>query len=131
MLLKFAIKDFKDDREYKNLSPKTIESYMSALSEFQTFCSNNEIVDVNDVTANTVKNYLMYCHKDRNNNVTTRNSKLHVLKIFFNYLEENEIINSKQNPTKRIGYGKEDIKIEANMTMTEEGFLKTVDDEQF
>ncbi len=112
MLLKFAIKDFKDDREYKNLSPKTIESYMSALNEFQSFCSNEEIIDVNDVTARAVKNYLMYCHKERNNNVTTRNSKLHVLKIFFNYLEENEIITSKQNPTKRIGYGKEDIKIE-------------------
>lgn len=28
VLLKFAIKDFKDDREYKNLSPKTIESWI-------------------------------------------------------------------------------------------------------
>ncbi|GED25195.1 tyrosine recombinase XerC [Brevibacillus agri] len=112
MLLKFAIKDFKDDREFKNLSPKTIESYMSALNEFQDYCGKQEIVDVSDVTPNTVKNYLMYCQKERNNNVTTRNSKLHVLKIFFNYLEEIEVITQKQNPAKKIGYGKEDIKIE-------------------
>jgi len=84
VLLKFAIKDFKEDREFKNLSPKTIESYMSALNEFQEFCGKQEIVDVSDVTPNTVKSYLLYCQKERNNNVTTRNSKLHVLKIFFN-----------------------------------------------
>ncbi|MFY0546343.1 tyrosine-type recombinase/integrase [Brevibacillus sp. H7] len=112
MLLKFAIKDFKDDREYKNLSPKTIESYVSALNEFQAFCANQETVDVNDVTPSTVKSYLLYCQKERNNNVTTRNSKLHILKIFFNYLEEIEVITQKQNPSKKIAYGKEDIKIE-------------------
>jgi len=112
MLLKFAIKDFKDDREYKNLSPKTIESYLSTLNEFQSYCANQEIVDVNDVTPNTVKSYLLYCQKERNNNVTTRNSKLHILKIFFNYLEEIEVITQKHNPSKKITYGKEDIKIE-------------------
>lgn len=112
MLIKFAIKDFKDDREYKNLSPKTIESYMSALNEFQDYSGKQEIVDVSHVTPNAVKNYLMYCQKERNNNITTRNSKLHVLKIFFNYLEEIEVITQKQNPAKKIGYGKEDIKIE-------------------
>jgi integrase/recombinase XerD len=112
VLLKFAIKDFKEDREFKNLSPKTIETYMSSLNEFQEFCGKQEIVDVSDVTPNIIKNYLMYCQKERNNNVTTRNSKLHVLKIFFNYLEEIEVITQKQNPAKRIGYGKEDIKIE-------------------
>jgi len=85
---------------------------MSSLNEFQEFCGKQEIVDVSDVTPNIIKNYLMYCQKERNNNVTTRNSKLHVLKIFFNYLEEIEVITQKQNPAKRIGYGKEDIKIE-------------------
>ncbi|MFJ8244387.1 hypothetical protein [Peribacillus asahii] len=31
MLLKFAIQDFKGDREFKNLSERTIETYMAQL----------------------------------------------------------------------------------------------------
>ncbi len=112
MLLKFAIKDFKEDREYKNLSPRTIESYLSTLNEFQVFLSNQEIIGVDEVKSNLVKSYLLYCQKERGNNHTTTNSKLHTLKIFFNYLEEIEIISEKENPTKKLGYAKEDIKIE-------------------
>lgn len=112
MLLKFAIKDFRDDREYKNLSPKTIGSYLLTLGEFQNFCSELELIDVNDVTQNTVKSYLIYCQNIRKNNSTTSNSKLHSLKIFFNYLEEVELITATQNPCKKIGYAKEEIKIE-------------------
>lgn len=83
MLLKFAIKDFQDDREYKNLSARIIESYIMTLEEFQTYCSTNEIIiDAGDVTHSLIKNYLLYCQNERKNNATTRNSKLHILKIF-------------------------------------------------
>lgn len=112
-MLKFAIAEFRDDREYKNLSPRTIESYLLTLTEFQDFCGKQEIVNVEDVTQAIVKSYLLYCQKERNNNPTTRNSKLHTLKIFFNFLEQNEVIESKNNPIKRLFYVKEDIKIEA------------------
>lgn len=112
MLLKFAIQDFKDDREYKNLSAKTITNYLMTLDEFQDFSAKNEILNVEDVTQSHVKSYLLHCQKERNNNPTTRNSKLHTLKIFFNYLENEELITSKQNPIKKIGYVKEEIKIE-------------------
>jgi hypothetical protein len=44
LLLKFAIQEFKDDREYKNLSPKTIGSYLMTLREFQTYCTEHEMV---------------------------------------------------------------------------------------
>ncbi|QOS80171.1 tyrosine-type recombinase/integrase [Paenibacillus sp. JNUCC31] len=113
MILKFAVQEFKDDREYKNLSPKTIAAYLLTLKEFQAFCSEQEIVNVEDVTTSLIKSYLLYCQKERENNPTTRNSKLHTIKIFFNYLEEVEIIDSKKNPIKRLSYVKEDIKIEA------------------
>ncbi|WP_410515085.1 tyrosine-type recombinase/integrase [Paenibacillus sp. BR2-3] len=104
---------FIDDREYKNLSPKTIAAYLLTLKEFQTFCGEHEIVNVEDITQTFIKSYLMYCQKERGNNPTTRNSKLHTIKIFMNHLEEIEVIDSKQNPIKRLPYVKEDIQIEA------------------
>lgn len=113
MLLKFAIQDFKDDREYKNLSPKTIGSYLLTLKEFQNFCVEHDIVNSVDVKPHTIKSYLLYCQKERGNNPTTRNSKLHTLKIFFNYLESIEVIDYKTNPTKKVNYAKEEIRIEA------------------
>jgi integrase/recombinase XerD len=113
LLLKFAIQDFKDDREYRNLSEKTIISYLQTLKEFQRFCGENEIVNVLDVKTHTIKSYILYCLKERKNNPTTRNSKLHILKIFFNYLESLELIDQKNNPSKALVYAREEIKIEA------------------
>lgn len=113
MLLKFTIQGFIEDREYKNLSPKTIAAYLLTLKEFQTFCGEHEIVNVEDITQTIIKSYLMYCQKERGNNPTTRNSKLHTIKIFMNHLEEIEVIDSKENPIKRLPYVKEDIQIEA------------------
>ncbi|MEZ2661280.1 tyrosine-type recombinase/integrase [Aneurinibacillus aneurinilyticus] len=112
MLLKFALKDFQDDREFKNLSEITINAYMLTLHEFQSFCSERGIIDISEVTPAIIKSYLVHCQKDRKNNPTTRNSKLHHLKIFFNYLEKNDIITDKGNPTKKIEYAKQEVKIE-------------------
>ena len=112
MLLKFAIKDFKDDREYKNLSAKTITSYLYTLNEFQEWCAKQEMIDVNDISSGTIKSYLLYCQKERNNNPTSRNHKLHNLKIFFNYLQDEEVISEKRNPISKLEYVKEDVKIE-------------------
>jgi integrase/recombinase XerD len=71
LLLKFAIQEFKDDREYKNLSPRTIASYLMTLKEFQSYCAEQEIVSVEDVTQSVIKSYLIYCQKERGNNPTT------------------------------------------------------------
>ncbi|HEY2493947.1 MAG TPA: site-specific integrase [Paenibacillus sp.] len=113
MLLKFSLNEFKADREYRNISPRTMESYLNTLNEFHGYCVEQSIVNLEDCTASLVKGYLIYCSKERKNNPTTVNSKLHVLKIFFNYFEsEMEIFTIKTNPTKRIPFAKEEIKIE-------------------
>ncbi|TYR79468.1 hypothetical protein FZC66_15335 [Priestia megaterium] len=83
MLLKFAIQDFKDDREFKNLSEQTIRNYMIQLNEFQEFCTSKDILNVEDVTVNTVKSYFLYCMKSKNNNPVTVNTKIKNLKAFF------------------------------------------------
>ncbi|MNO45823.1 site-specific tyrosine recombinase XerC [compost metagenome] len=98
MLLKFALNEFQNDREYRNLSPRTISSYMAALEEFHEFCISHEVINLEDCTASLVKNYLVHCGKNRKNNPTTVNSKLHILKIFFNYFEyEMELFTEKVN----------------------------------
>lgn len=113
MLLKFAIKDFLDDREFKNLSKQTISGYRFTLEEFHDYCIQNEIVDVSDVTSSNIKSYLMHCQKERKNNPTSINHKLGNLKTFFNYLEkEVEIFTSKNNPARRVLPIKTEIHIE-------------------
>lgn len=83
MLLKFAIKDFKEDREFKNVSAKTLQNYMETLEQFHSFCVEQEIIDVADISTRNIKTYLIYCQQKLNNNPTTINTRL---KIFFNYL---------------------------------------------
>ena len=114
MLLKFAIKNFYDDRDYRNVSTVTLKTYQRTLNEFQHFCSGIDVVNAEDVTPKVIKVYLMYCKKERGNKPTSTNHKLHNLKVFFNYLtEELEVFSEKTNPTQKIPYAKVDIKIEA------------------
>lgn len=61
MLLKFAIKDFQDDREFKNLSPVTIDGYLRTLKEFHAFCVEREIVNAEDVTSQVVPYLFSKC----------------------------------------------------------------------
>lgn len=112
MLLKFAIQDFKEDREFKNVSEHTLNAYMFTLSDFHAYCANNEVINVDDITPTTIKGFLIHCQKVKGNNIVSRNSKLQRLKIFFNYLEDSEIITEKRNPTKKVSYAKTDVKIE-------------------
>jgi integrase/recombinase XerD len=113
LLLKFSISEFRADREFRNISKQTMVSYFGVLKEFHEYCVKQEIINLEDCTMSLVKNYLIYCGKERNNNPSTVNSKLHVLKIFFNYFEnELEIFNTKTNPTKKIMFVKEEVKIE-------------------
>jgi integrase/recombinase XerD len=55
VLLKFAIKDFLDDREFKNLSKVTLAGYKLTLNEFHDYCVEAGVVDVTDLTPTTVK----------------------------------------------------------------------------
>lgn len=111
LFLKFAVKDFLEDRQLKNISITTLDRYTRTLTSFMEFCSKEEIVNVEEVTQNTIKKFLLYCQNELHNNSTTLNSKLRVLKSWLNYLVEAEYITEKNNPTKKIRYAKEEIKI--------------------
>lgn len=112
LLLKFAIQDFIEDRQFNNLSPTTIDGYLRTLKEFKYFCEDREIIEAKDVTPSTIKSYLVYCQKERGNNSTSVNHKLKNLRVFFNYLVNIGEIEERKNPFKKITCPKEDIKIE-------------------
>ncbi len=112
MVIKFAIKDFIVDRQCKNLSKNTIESYELILSMFHEFCVLNNLVNSEDISANTVKSFLLYLQNEKGNNPTSRNTKLRTLKTFFIYVEEVEVYNPKSNPTKKMTFAKEKIEIQ-------------------
>lgn len=65
MLIKFAVKDFIADKKYKNHSAKTLDGYVSMLDMFQTYCSKREIISVHDVSAQTVKSFLMELQNEK------------------------------------------------------------------
>ncbi|GAA0432720.1 tyrosine recombinase XerC [Lentibacillus halophilus] len=109
MLLKFALQEFIEDREFQNLSETTLTSYKDTFKQFEEFCTSKEIVNVNDVTTNTIKSYINHCRK-LGNNTTSTNSKLRRLKALFNHLVNEEVI--KTNPASKLSSSKEDIKIE-------------------
>lgn len=112
MLLKFAVKDFLDDREFKNLSTATLSGYKLTLNEFHAYCVANGAIDVTDVTPATLKGYLLHCQRERGNGPTSLNHKLGNLRIFFSYLEETEAIDKKGNPARKVMPVKADVKIE-------------------
>lgn len=112
MLLRFAIKDYLEEKEFVNLAPRTIKAYEDTLVEFQRFCTEKEIIDTDEVREGTVKAYLLYCTKERQNSVLTRNTKLQHLKTFFRFLEDEEVISQKRNPVRKLKQAKVDTKIE-------------------
>lgn len=51
MLLKFAFKDFLDDRKFKNTTQKYIRNYLTLLGEFVNYCTDHEVVNVEDIAS--------------------------------------------------------------------------------
>lgn len=111
MLLKFAIKEFLEEKKFKNISPKTLSNYSETLTIFHAYCIQNQIIDLSDITQSTIKSYLRYCKDERNNKPVTINTRLLTLRIFFNYLESADIISPKENAPSKIEYLKTDDKI--------------------
>ncbi|KRE75399.1 tyrosine-type recombinase/integrase [Paenibacillus sp. Soil750] len=108
MLLKFAFKDFLDDRKFKNTTQKNIRNYQTLLGEFVNYCNDHEIVTVEDITQSRVRDYLIFC-QDKGNQAGTINTKLLRIRAFLNYIVECEVI--KSNPAQKVKFQKTDIKI--------------------
>lgn len=111
MLIKFAIQTFLEDRELKNLSQVSIKNYEITLKDFQKFCAENNILNVDEVTTSIIRSYLVYCQKEKKNKPATIAHKVRDLKAFFNFLAEEGFIKSDKNPCKKIEQPKVETKI--------------------
>lgn len=109
MILKHAIKEFLEEKEFQNISPKTLSNYSDLLKQFHLFCVDNNTIETSEVSAITIKQYIKYCKDVRNNKPVTINSYLLILKIFFNQLEKMDIITPIENPLKKVEYLKTDV----------------------
>ncbi|MGE7864897.1 tyrosine-type recombinase/integrase [Bacillus paramycoides] len=108
-LLRFMIKDYLEDKELSGLTPRTVQSYGDTLNEFSRWLvADREIINIEDITPQVIKSYLLYCSKERGNTVVTRNGKLQHLKTFFRYLEDEDVIEIRSNPTNKIKPAKTD-----------------------
>lgn len=84
----------------KNLSKKTITTYSNCLNNFTSYLitiEGFEIPDINFITAETVKKYLLYLKDVKCNKTSTISLKISALKSFYTYLVEKKVINSYEN----------------------------------
>ena len=63
MLLKFAFDDFIADRKFNNTTQANINSYKYMVKPFIDYCINEGVINVEEVTHNHFKNYLMICQQ--------------------------------------------------------------------
>jgi integrase/recombinase XerD len=112
MIVKFAVKDFLEDRTLQNLSPYTLKTYKRVLRDFEQYCGSRDVLKVEDISRLTVKGFLSYCHNELNNSPNTVNLKLRVLKAFVNYLIDEELYDVEKKPFKKISFAKVDSRIE-------------------
>ncbi|HJV46722.1 MAG TPA: tyrosine-type recombinase/integrase, partial [Bacillota bacterium] len=86
-----------------------MDSYKDILGQFLRYCNENQVLNVQDITANVIKSFLVIYQKKGNSPVTI-NTKLQRLKAFLNYMVEIEVI--AKSPAAKIQKTKVDIKID-------------------
>lgn len=115
----------------KNRSQKTIFEYSINLREFISYLvtvknnlPDNDYTDIRfcdetffkSVTLNDAYQFLSYCKNSKNNNPTTRNRKVVVLRQFFKYLTDNKHI-LNENPMKMLDTAKKEKKLPKYLTL--------------
>jgi integrase/recombinase XerD len=75
----------------RGLSTHTIRSYRDALVLFLRFLARDirqriETLDITDLTAARVENFLLFLERERHNGITTRNTRLAALHTFARFL---------------------------------------------
>lgn len=109
MLLKFAYDDFIADRKFNNTTQANLNSYKYMIKPFIEYCVEEGAINVEDVTRNHLKTYLVMCQQ-QNKKPNTINTIILRAKAFFNYLVDEGYI--KDNIAKKIKVQKVDLKID-------------------
>lgn len=83
----------------KNLSKKTASTYSNCLNDFIKYLEEIEKIksNIENITTEIVKKYLIYLKDERGNATTTISLKISALKSFYAYLVEKKIIKGYEN----------------------------------
>ena len=87
-------------RVEKQSSPATLDQYGRELSRFFYYLESTEITEIAAVTTSILRSYLYRCKEKRNLSDNSLCTIIAILKSFFNYLFEEEVI--KKNPGRKI-----------------------------
>ena len=98
-------------------SSLTIYDYNKELIRFFDFLSSKNILDINLISTRTVRQYFYYTKEKRNLGSATISKIIAIIKSFFNYLEEEDIV--IKNPTRKIRVPKKINKIPSVMSKYE------------
>ncbi|WP_285395262.1 phage integrase SAM-like domain-containing protein [Lysinibacillus sp. fls2-241-R2A-57] len=109
MLLKFAFDDFIADRRFNNTTDSNINSYKYLIKPFVDYCLKEGAVNVEDVTRNHFKNYLIIAQQ-HNKKPNTINTIILRPKAFLNNCVEEGYVD--ENIAKKIKTQKVDVKID-------------------
>ncbi|WP_042472715.1 tyrosine-type recombinase/integrase [Bacillus ndiopicus] len=111
MLLKFAFEDFIADRKFNNTTEGNINTYRYMVKPFIDFCIENGAINVEDVTRNHLKTYLMeYQQKGKGRKANSINTIILRVRAVWNYFIEEKI--ATDNITVKIKTQKVDVKID-------------------
>ena len=86
---------------FKNTTQKNIRNYKTMLGEFVQYCINHEVVRIEDIAYNHVRQHLVEC-QEKGNKAGSINTKLMRIRAFLNYMMECEVI--KNSPAKQLNY---------------------------
>ncbi|MFB6345336.1 MAG: site-specific tyrosine recombinase/integron integrase [bacterium] len=85
---------------HENFSETTVESYLSDLTDFCLYCTNEQLLKPSAVDSFVITDYLEYCRGQELSDATI-SRRLSALKRFFAYLKEDERVDA--NPLEKFG----------------------------
>ena len=110
----------------KNASPSTIYGYNKEVNKFLDYIISINILNINLISTSTVRQYFYYARENRGLCQSSISKIIAIVKSFFNYLEEEEII--IKNPTRKIRVPKKVCRIPSVMSKYEvDLIIKSVD----
>lgn len=121
------IDDFKLNQEIVGRRPKYIEMCIWRLKRWQEYMeSEYEIQDVEGVESIHIKKYIQYRQQLGAEKPITLNNNIATLRVFFNYLVEEEYMEEKNNPLRKIKSLKEEKSI--ILTFNDEEVQRIIND---
>ncbi len=126
--LEIAINAFLIDRKAGNLSIRTLEFYKEKLDKFILYCNSQQIQYVTQITANTIRSYMLYMSEKRHNNKGNVHAFYRSLRCFlYWYIQEYEPDEFK-NPIKKVKPPKQSKEIIEPVSMIDiDSLLSTCD----